>query len=180
MEHMSKTEALKNCADYIFDNDQLWENLEWDVNNYEIHELWNRYHEGSELYWAAVALDRVEKYLEVFHEKLEEAGKTRNVKMCRDCFDFAIAEDCSVLENFVFYHGEEEGQKVYEKVKSSVGHIEKDGTFLYEVPELINRFSIYACECCGSKLHGERFFMVYNVNEEVIYETRRSSEIKSW
>ena len=64
------------------------------------------------------------------------------------------------------YQLKERYPEVYEKVKSSVEHIEKDGNLLYEVQELVDRFSTYACECCGSRLHGERFFMVYNVNEE--------------
>lgn len=165
MEHMSKEEALRKCAEFLFEYDALWESMEWDIQNLETHELWEKYHEESELYWASVAIDRIEFYLKFFHDKMEQYGKTQNVKMCRDCYDYATAEDSSVLEGFIYNYGDD-AEKIYKKVKTSVEHIEKFGRLLYEVPELSDTFSIYACECCGSKLHGERFFMVYNVNQE--------------
>ena len=49
----------------------------------------------------------------------------------------------------------------YPYIKGKVENIEKNGKFIKEIPECINTFSVWPCQCCGSPLHGERHFMLF-------------------
>ena len=161
MEHPTKEEALKELAEIFWNNDENWDYLE----NYfycgpdDLAELNPTDHP---IYYAAIAVDKLENYLETFYDFAEEAKWTRNYLVCKDCYDYISSEDANMVADvFTHYYGEEEGDIRFLDVSNCIENIEKDGKFLKEVPELLQEFSRNPCACCKSHLHGERFFILF-------------------
>ena len=165
MEHPTKEEAAKELCWRIWEDEELWDNLEDYIYN-TAEKISDLEVENSLLYYAAITQDRLQEYLEKYWNIAEEAGWTRIVMVCSDCYDYISCEDEGMVADiFTFHHGEEKGNEVFNLVKGKVENIEKGGKFLKEIPECINTFSVWPCQCCGSPLHGERHFMLFSTKK---------------
>lgn len=78
--------------------------------------------------------------------------------ICLDCFEYLRTGDATFLD---FYYEEEESTKILNDIKN--GLLEMD--MISETVDIINinEFSISPCECCGTRLAGERYEIEYEV-----------------
>ena len=162
---LEQESAAKKLASSFFNNGDEWDKLksQMDVLPSETFRP-----ESEELYLAGVILGEEHIYLEKYWETAQDTGRVENLEICKDCYDFISSGDPRMMEDvFINVYGEEEGNKVSERIEESVFILENERNlhFMEEVPELVNTFSNNNCDCCGSKLGGERFFTVWRKGE---------------
>ena len=165
MEIPTKEEAVKELVEIIYDSEEYWYNLDDYLTN-SVENLSDINPEGHTLFFAAVANDCLEDFLQRYYNLAQEAGWIENFEVCKDCYDMITSEDTSIEDVFIHHYGEEEGIVRATFVGISVTVIEKAGKFWQEIPELLNSFSKNPCHCCKSNLHGERFFMIFKRKEK--------------
>lgn len=163
MEHPTKEVAMKELAESFWYNDENWTNIKDFIFNSELEYIDPV---GHSLYFAAIAVDKLEEYLKKYYDLAEDAEHIRIYIVCKDCYDYITNEDPGMVADIFNHHyGEEDGNILFLNIQDCVENIEDDGKFMKEIPELLDSFSRNKCECCSSKLHGERFFMVFENNK---------------
>jgi len=167
LEIPSKEDALKELSERIWYEDEQWDFLRNSLDNTD--KLWKIDETASPLFLASIGQDLLQQYLERFWYMAEDALLVRTKFVCKDCYDVLTSEGDPATEDvFIHYYGPEEGPHRYMVVYDAISSLEKDGNFWKEIPELVNPFSKNQCQCCLSRLHGERFFMVFENKIEMI------------
>jgi hypothetical protein len=83
--------------------------------------------------------------------------------VCTDCMLVIANGDYSSLD---YHFDEKESKERAESIDKGIDSlIEKGGYLTIGDLETKEDFSIYSCECCGSKLAGERFEAIVIIND---------------
>ena len=157
--------AAKELANFFFNEDLQWDLL---LTEMEVTSANTFAPKEENLYLASIIIGEEFTFFEQYWETAEESGRVENLEICKDCYDFISSDDPGMMEDvFIHVYGEEEGNKVSERIEESIFILENERNlhFMLEVPELVNTFSNNNCDCCGSKLGGERFFTVWRKGE---------------
>jgi len=153
---MSYTEKL--LADYVWSQDSEWEFFREYLEQTHPTDYKNDF---SILYEASKVLNKEEFFIKELWGYSQDLGKTKSFKICGDCFQTINGEGQN-LEHFIFYLGEEEGERVYNNVKWGIRKINDSRFFFFkEVEELEEELSIESCQCCGNKTCGKRHYCVF-------------------
>jgi len=82
------------------------------------------------------------------------------IMVCNDCFQPIVNGDFSALD---YWYRPVQARERYEAVKAGMDRLTEDGAQLCAGDDH-NEFSSFPCECCGSKLAGERNEIVLLTN----------------
>lgn len=138
------TEAAKELASYAWDQDEEWDFLE---------ETESTDPKSSILFYAAEILDDMNSYLETFYI----ANKNIETRViCMDCFYEMFQENPG--DFFQLFYGDE-SEKIQERHREFVDKMCDNFKHTEDIEQLRNDFSLEPCDCCGSKLHGERYWV---------------------